>query len=203
MNSSLLLIFTRNPELGKVKTRLAAAVGDQTALDIYTFLLDHTVSITKDLPVTKRVFYTEKVQEDDIWATKYFEKRLQTGTDLGERMKSAFAQGFKEGFKKIVVIGSDMYDLSSSEILEAFDKLETHDYVIGPATDGGYYLLGMQDLKDDIFENKAWGTSSVLKETLADIQDESLAKLAAKNDVDTIDDIRNHKAFQQFLIDIT
>ena len=85
-----LIIFTRNPELGKVKTRLAKSVGDESALEIYKFLLKHTVAITKNLNVDKYVFYSENIHRDDIWDPEIFRKKLQTGTDLGEKMQNAF-----------------------------------------------------------------------------------------------------------------
>ncbi len=199
MNSkNLLLIFTRNPELGQVKTRLAKDVGDQTALDIYKFLLDHTLSITKPLAVTKEVHYSEKIHHNDIWDTSIYQKKLQIGEDLGNRMKNAFAAGFKNGYSNIIIIGSDMYDITSEELMEAFKELDTKDFVLGPAEDGGYYLLGMRKLNQDIFVNKEWGTNTVLRDTLKDLKDENFSLLEEKNDVDYFSDIKEHKAFQQF-----
>ncbi|MEX0360564.1 MAG: TIGR04282 family arsenosugar biosynthesis glycosyltransferase, partial [Allomuricauda sp.] len=152
----LLLIFTRNPELGKCKTRLAAKVGDQTALDIYKFLLSHTVNITSELDVTKWVFYSNEIWEKDIWANGTYQKKLQNGTDLGQRMLNAFQEGFESGYEKIVIIGSDMYDLSQADLELAFSQLNQHDYVVGPAEDGGYYLLGMTALNKELFQDKQW-----------------------------------------------
>lgn len=199
MNSkNLLLIFTRNPELGKVKTRLAKDLGDQTAFDIYKFLLDHTLAITKTLAVTKEVYYSEKIHNNDIWDEALYNKKLQKGKDLGERMKNAFASGFKNGYTNIIIIGSDMYDMSSEDLMLAFQKLEETDYVIGPAEDGGYYLLGMRKLNSVIFEDKEWGTQTVLKDTLQDLDQESKTLLEVKNDVDYFSDIKEHRAFQHF-----
>ncbi len=197
-SKNLLLIFTRNPELGKVKSRLAKDVGDQTALDIYKFLLDHTVSITETLPITKEVHYSEKIHENDIWDSSIFQKRQQVGKDLGDRMQHAFTTGFKNGYSNIIIIGSDMYDITSEEITEAFKKLDTNDFVIGPAEDGGYYLLGMRKLELSIFVNKVWGANTVLKDTLQDLDQENKVLLEVKNDVDYYSDIKEHKAFQQF-----
>jgi len=195
----LLIIFTRNPELGKCKTRLAATVGDEAALDIYIFLLKHTVSITENLEVTKQVHYSIKVRDNDLWNDSKFEKKQQYGADLGLRMHHAFQEGFKEGYQQIIIIGSDLYDVSQDDLENAFNQLENHDFVIGPAEDGGYYLLGMKRLLPELFQNKNWGTSSVLKDTLTNLENESLQLLPQKNDVDYYEDIQDIEVFQQFL----
>lgn len=201
-SNNLLLIFTRNPELGKCKTRLAASVGDKTALDIYKFLLNHTVAITKNLVLDKQVLYSEEIWEDDIWDSKIFTKRLQEGIDLGERMSNAFEEGFKAGYKKICIIGSDMFDLSENDLKNAFTSLNKHEIVIGPAEDGGYYLLGMKSLHEKLFQNKAWGTGNVLKHTLQDLEGKNYSTLATRNDVDLYEDIADIEAFQPFLKNI-
>ncbi|RYC51967.1 TIGR04282 family arsenosugar biosynthesis glycosyltransferase [Flagellimonas olearia] len=199
MGNSLLLIFTRNPELGKCKTRLAAKVGDTAALRIYEFLLQHTVSFTKNLAVEKWVFYSEDIWENDIWDNYTYTKKVQQGPDLGMRMLNAFEQGFKAGFEKIIIIGSDMFQLSQTDMEEAFSRLDDHDVVLGPAEDGGYYLLGMTALKKEVFQNKTWGTDTVLSNTLQDLRSESVFMLPEKNDVDHYEDIKDIEAFQPFL----
>ncbi len=199
MSDSLLLILTRNPELGKCKTRLAATVGDRAALEIYQFLLQHTVSLTKHLKVEKWVYYSEEIWEDDMWDNAHYQKKLQIGKDLGERMQNAFKDGFQAGFEKVITIGSDMYNLAQTDLEEAFSKLETHDYVVGPAEDGGYYLLGMKSLNQSLFQDKEWGTDTVLADTLQDLKTESVALLDERNDVDYYDDIKDIKAFAPFI----
>ncbi|RIV70899.1 TIGR04282 family arsenosugar biosynthesis glycosyltransferase [Flagellimonas aequoris] len=199
MSKSLLLILTRNPELGKCKTRLAATVGDNAALEIYKFLLNHTVSLTKDLSVNKWVFYSEEIWEDDIWDNHIYQKKLQVGKDLGERMLNAFKEGFQAGFDQVIIIGSDMYHLAQKDLEEAFRQLKNHDYVVGPAEDGGYYLLGMKQLNEKLFQNKAWGTNTVLASTLKDIEGTKIALLDERNDVDYYEDIKDIGAFQPFL----
>jgi|TARA_E500000318_G_scaffold94917_2_gene94495 hypothetical protein len=174
-------------------------VGDKTALDIYQFLLDHTVSFTKELEVEKWVYYSEEIWEDDIWDNKIYQKKLQIGEDLGERMMNAFKEGFQAGFDNIIIIGSDMYHLDQSDMANAFSKLQNHDYVVGPAEDGGYYLLGMKSFNSQLFQNKNWGTDTVLQDTLADIKNEKIALLEVKNDVDYYEDIKDIKAFEPFL----
>ena len=196
---NLLIIFTRNPELGKCKTRLAATIGDSSALSIYKFLLAHTVSITENLDLIKQVHYSVKIRENDIWDRSIYSKKKQEGDDLGMRMLNAFEQGFNTGFKNIIIIGSDMYDLSQKDIEDAFLLLEQNDFTIGPAEDGGYYLLGMKKLKPELFRNKYWGTNSVLKNTLSDLLNEKAATLAVRNDIDIYDDIKDIELFQQFI----
>ncbi|MDR5589195.1 TIGR04282 family arsenosugar biosynthesis glycosyltransferase [Christiangramia sp. SM2212] len=196
---NLLLIFTKNPVAGKVKTRLAKDLGDDKALEIYKFLIDHTVKFTTSVNSSKQVYYSDAVNENDIWSNDIFSKRKQNGDDLGIRMENAFQTGFNEGFRKIIVIGSDMYDINTEDIKKAFQKLNDHEYVIGPALDGGYYLFGMKSLNSDVFKNKEWGTSSVLKDTLKELDSEDVAFLETRNDVDLLDDIKDHPAFQKFI----
>jgi rSAM/selenodomain-associated transferase 1 len=199
MNKDLLIIFTRNPELGKVKTRLSSRIGNDAALRIYKFLLKHTAEITKELKVVKEVCYSEKIKKDDIWDTDIYSKKLQKGTDLGERMHHAFKQGFNEGYTHIIIIGSDMYELSKEDLEAAFRSLMDHDYIIGPAKDGGYYLLGMKRFTSELFKNKNWGTDTVLQATLNDLKKESMKLLPVRNDVDYFEDIQHIDVFKQFL----
>ncbi len=194
----LVLIFTRNPELGKCKTRLATTIGDQAALDVYKILLTHTVSVTENLSCAKEVYYSAKIKQDDVWNPKRYTKKLQSGTDLGERIKNAFAEGFMLGYENIIIIGSDLYDLNQQDIELAFKHLKTHDCVIGPAEDGGYYLLGIKTLYPKLFENKSWGTATVLQDTLHDLKQQKVKLLEQRNDIDQYEDIKDIPIFQQF-----
>jgi uncharacterized protein len=198
MNKNLLLIFTRNPELGKVKTRLATTIGAKNALQIYNFLLKHTQDIVAQIDVTKRVLYSEEINQNDIWNNKLYQKKMQFGSDLGARMKNAFADGFEDDFKKIVIVGTDLLDLEVCDIEKAFSELDNHDLVIGPAKDGGYYLLGLKFIPDGIFSNKNWGTSTVLEATLSNLENFTICFLKTKNDIDTFDDIKDIKIFKKF-----
>ena len=112
---------------------------------------------------------------------------------------TAFEQGFKDGYKNIIIIGSDMYDMSQEDLEEAFSALKNHDAVVGPAEDGGYYLLGMRSLQTKVFTNKTWGTDTVLANTLKDLEDTNVKVSAERNDVDYFSDIKHVDAFQQFL----
>lgn len=197
-----ILIFTRNLKLGKVKTRLAKTIGDEKALEIYQFLVQKTKQISDQVQVKKRVYYDQSITENDFWNSEDYQKFLQKGTDLGSRMYQAFLQAFQSDFEKVIIIGSDLYDLTPKIISEAFQELDKSDVVIGPAEDGGYYLLGMKVLHPPIFKNKNWGTDSVRKETLADLKEKKVFLLEELNDVDIFEDIQDHPAFQHFLKDL-
>jgi rSAM/selenodomain-associated transferase 1 len=186
-----LIIFVRNPELGKVKTRLAKTIGDEQALQIYKQLLQRTVEVTRNLASDKYVFYADGVNPNDVWENERYNKRKQEGDDLGERMQNAFQRVFNEGFAKVAIIGSDCYDLTSEIVTEAFEKLDAFDAVLGPSTDGGYYLFGMKNLVEDIFKDKRWSTESVLNDTINDLTLNgcSFFRLPALTDVDEEENI--------------
>ncbi|MEO5603135.1 MAG: TIGR04282 family arsenosugar biosynthesis glycosyltransferase [Cyclobacteriaceae bacterium] len=188
---SLLIIFYRNPKLGKVKTRLAASMGNQKALDIYRKLSLHTRSVTEGLNVDKIVFYSDAIDLMDIWPNAIYLKAMQEGEGLGQKMQNAVVAGFETGYTSICIIGTDCLELTPEVITEAFEELESVDAVIGPATDGGYYLLGMKKPHSQIFSNKNWSTHSVLRETIDDFEALNLlyVKLEELRDVDTEDDL--------------
>ncbi|WP_462219272.1 TIGR04282 family arsenosugar biosynthesis glycosyltransferase [Ferruginibacter sp.] len=186
-----LIIFVRNPVLSKVKTRLAATIGEEKALQVCKHLLQHTHTSTKDISVTKFVYYADYINEDDIW--NGFEKKLQQGNNLGQRMQIAFQELFEADFTKVCIIGSDCYELNSNIIERAFEKLNTADIVIGPVTDGGYYLLGLNKLIPELFINKSWSTETVFADTIKDATSLQINfhQLPVLNDIDTEKDLRN------------
>ncbi len=120
---SALIIFARNPVLGKVKSRLAATLGEEKALLIYKALLTHTHNISIKLSADKFIFYEDYINDDDLWENHIYKKFLQQGDDLGSRMKNAFSYLFEKKYEKIVIIGSDCYELSMDIIIEAFNLL--------------------------------------------------------------------------------
>ena len=186
MKKELLIIFAKNPTLGKVKTRIAATMGDEKALAIYHILLSHTVSITSGLNCDKAVYYSDFVDTEDKWDNKLYQKHIQTGSDLGDRMSNAFQEGFEKGYQRICIIGSDCMEINEKIIKDAFNSLSVHDAVIGPAHDGGYYLLGLTRMSQELFENKPWSTNLVLSETINDFNKQKLAyhSLPVLSDVD-------------------
>ena len=165
MTKEALIIFAKNPEAGKVKTRLAATIGNEAALTIYNQLIAHIISITTDLPINKYVFYLNEITLNDTWDDNIFRKQLQNGNNLGERMKNAFNTVFENGYKSVVIIGTDCPGLDGDMIMDAFARLDLYDVIIGPSEDGGYYLLGSKCLHSALFESIAWSTSTVLKDT--------------------------------------
>lgn len=191
-----LIIFARNPKLGTCKTRLAKRIGDQAALNIYIHLLKHTAATTQEIQVDKFVFYSQAIHKNDLWNASIFKKRLQQGNDLGERMQNAFMELLGLGYEKVIIVGSDLLDLRAKHIQTAFDYLDKNDVVIGPAKDGGYYLLGMKNLHPSLFKNKAWGTSTVLKNTLDNLKEMDFSILEPLNDIDTFEDVKDYKELE-------
>jgi len=191
-STNALLIFSKNPILGKVKTRLAATIGNDRALKVYIRRLNHTLSVTKDINATKIVFYSDFIAMNDIWDDGYL-KNIQRGADLGERMATAFDETLKKGFYKAVIIGTDCYDLTNAVIADTFSALENHDVVIGPALDGGYYLLGMKAHYPQLFDDMVWSTDTVFDNTLARCADLKLSSflLPVLSDIDDEKDLVN------------
>jgi len=199
VSKNLIIIFTRNLELGKVKTRLAKTIGDESALNIYKFLLNHTEKTIRNIDYDKAVYYSIKVRNNDIWDKTVYQKHQQRGNDLGERMHNAFREAFSKGYKKIVIVGSDLYDLEAKDINYAFEQLSKCDVVIGPAVDGGYYLLGMKIMHSQIFQNKDWGTSTVFQSTINNLQNKRVFLLDELNDIDTYDDMKDNSILKKHI----
>jgi len=195
-----LIVFVKNPLLGKVKTRLAQKIGLKNALRIYQKLLNHTLKIILPLTQDVIIYYSDEVIIDDMWAGRQFLKEKQSGIDLGNKMSNAFNECFSKGYKKICIIGSDNLEITTEIIEQAFHVLNETDIVIGPATDGGYYLAGMKAQYSKIFKNKSWSTSRVLEETINDLKDQTLSYSLLKtlSDIDTYKDLK--KAIDRGLI---
>lgn len=183
-----LIIFARKPLIGKVKTRLAASIGDEKALQIYLRLLEHTRAVAKQLLCDCFVFLTEPT-DDDFWEGFFCEQ--QKGNALGEKMQNAFEMLFNKGYDQCIIIGSDCPGLEKEIVESAFTYLLNEDVVIGPAVDGGYYLLGIKMMIAEIFNDKEWSTHKVLKQTIKDIEKINLTYriLPFLNDVDEEKDV--------------
>lgn len=184
-----LLLFVRNPEKGKVKTRLAQDLGDDQALAIYLELLGITRKVAVAIPAERFLFYSNFIPQSDDWSETQFQKHLQSNGDLGARMEAAFQLAL-ETHQKAVIVGSDCPELSPEIIEQAFTQLDNCDAVFGPANDGGYYLLGLKTVIPTVFQEMVWSTESVLSETLARLNatGKSYALLPELSDVDHAED---------------
>ncbi|NCT16003.1 MAG: glycosyltransferase [Flavobacteriales bacterium CG18_big_fil_WC_8_21_14_2_50_32_9] len=199
-SKNLLIVFVKNIRLGKVKTRLAQTIGDENAFLIYKELVKITENATQQLQDCSIQIYFSDVIIETKW--KGYEKFIQKGNDLGEKMQHAFEQGFNSGYEKILLIGSDLPDISASIIKLAFDELANNDIVFGPAEDGGYYLVGMNKLHPAIFQNKPWSNEELLSLTLKELSDYKLQLLPFLNDIDVYEDLIKYPKLMA-LIEIT
>ena len=191
------LVFVRAPEAGRVKTRLAAAIGAEGALRVYRRLAAHTLAQVRQLAaegVEVRVHYTpagagaavrEWLGDGPLYLPQ------AESDDLGMRMGDAFARAFADGAGRVVIVGSDLPELTTALLHRAFDLLESHPAVLGPARDGGYYLLGLREMVDDIFSDVPWSTPGVLALTLQRLHDAGVepAILEELPDVDEVGDL--------------
>jgi rSAM/selenodomain-associated transferase 1 len=190
-NNQLLMVFTKNPELGKCKTRLASTLGDEAALKVYEQLLDYTVDFASKVEAKKYVYYSKNIPSNDRWSESIFEKKVQTEGNLGVKMATAFKENFDKGFEKIIIIGSDCAEIDESDIENAFQALDESEVVIGPAIDGGYYLLGMRTFIPSLFQDKSWSTPDLINETISTLkrQQISFSLLKEKSDIDFEEDL--------------
>ncbi|RUA28220.1 MAG: glycosyltransferase [Bacteroidetes bacterium] len=191
----LLIIFVKNPELGKCKTRLAATIGDEKALNFYKNMLKRTKVVTEKVEADKAIYYSSFIDKGDLWSNDPpFYKFLQNqNPDLGIKMQSAFEEAFINDYESVCIIGSDCYALNEKVIEQAFTSLETQDTVLGSSNDGGYYLLGMNELHTQLFRNKEWSTDSVAPETIQDFKRLKLDYflLEELTDIDNEEDLKS------------
>jgi rSAM/selenodomain-associated transferase 1 len=194
-DKSIVLLFIKAPFKGQVKSRLAAAVGEEAALELYkNFTLD-TIDALSASGYPFRICFHPPNANDAItmWLTGH-PIAPQDGNDLGERMELAFKKIFSEGFTSAILIGSDIPDLTPAVFHEALESLKKNDAVIGPATDGGYYLIGFnqKSFLPRIFRGIPWSTDMVFQETMDILHESSLRVhlLPHWKDVDTLEDLR-------------
>jgi rSAM/selenodomain-associated transferase 1 len=197
LENKSVLLFVKSPRKGAVKSRLAATLGETAAQDIYkSFVLDILKTLISGRYPLRIFFYPPDARaEVTNWLGKSFVYMPQRGEDLGARMADAFVQSFSEGLEKLILIGSDVPDLTEAIIDEAFKSLQSNDAVIGPASDGGYYLIGFNKgtFLPDIFTGLMWSTSSIFRQTMKVLQESgcSVHILPECSDVDTVDDLRS------------
>jgi rSAM/selenodomain-associated transferase 1 len=193
---SIILLFIKAPVRGRVKSRLAAAIGQEAALELYkNFILDIVDTVKKTGYPFRICYYPpEAGSEASSWLSGQYRFTPQQGSDLGKRMENAFIRCFSEGFERAILIGSDLPDLAPSVLKEAMASLAKHDVVIGPASDGGYYLIGFHKhtLMPRVFHGMSWSTETVFQKTMAILKNSalSIAQAPTWNDVDTVEDLR-------------
>ena len=163
-----LLIFAKYPEAGRVKTRLAKRVGAAKAAQLYRDMVTTVVAKTKpDAASFERILYYDPPERSEAFQDwlPFLQQQPQRGDDLGERMSNALEESLQTA-AHTVIIGTDCIDIDSEVVTSAFAALLDHDLVLGPATDGGYYLIGCRAASPALFAGIAWSTPSVLEQTL-------------------------------------
>jgi rSAM/selenodomain-associated transferase 1 len=195
---SSVLLFVKYPEKGKVKTRLASKIGDDAALAVYQELVSSMLDELNKCRYPRRIYFTPMNAKDNMgdWIGTESTYVAQSGSDVGERMKNAFLEVFETGVERALLIGSDVPDITVKILDEAMDSLERNDVVIGPAMDGGYYLVGFnaRSLTPEIFDNIMWSTSTVYEKTLEILRGngQRVHCLQELRDIDTLDDLEEY-----------
>jgi hypothetical protein len=165
-----LILFTRYPEPGKVKTRLVNALGQQGAAELHKRMTEHIAKTVRQFAATRSIatvyFEGALFGEMSRWLGKDFLFQPQSAGDIGERMANAFANSFLDGAERVVIIGSDCPEISLNTLEQAFQALRHNHVVIGPAKDGGYYLIGLSMMIPQLFRNIQWGTERVFQQTM-------------------------------------
>ncbi len=186
-----LAVFLKAPRAGAVKTRLAQAIGSRAALDAYQQMVDHLVEALQQIPKLQLRFTPDDAAaEVNRWRSPSWEVRPQGAGDLGQRLSAAFGELFSAGAERAVIIGSDCPWVTVQDIEEAWRRLADHDVVLGPAVDGGYWLIGLAQPQPALFENISWSSSDVFEQTLARATAAGLniALLRQLSDIDTVAD---------------
>jgi hypothetical protein len=178
-----LCLFAKYPSLGKVKSRLAAEIGEEEALLVYRKLLDRAV-----FEHTKRGYDLVIGYSGEGFGKLYPDVSLyrQEGNNLGERMKNMFS-ALLSTYENVVLIGVDVI-VEKEIVLKAFSLLDSHDIVLGPATDGGYYLIGMKEVHD-VFSGISFGSATVFSETMEKCKGLSVGLVEEKQDIDKKKDL--------------
>jgi rSAM/selenodomain-associated transferase 1 len=195
-NDALILFFMKYPEPGEVKTRLAESIGSDKAAQLYrTFILDLLGKLESARLPFAICFYPERKKELLMeWLGEGYQYIPQRGVDLGERMAAAFLEAFAGGDSRVILMGGDFPDLPQAFLEEALGALNTHDAVIGPAMDGGYYVIGFrkETFIQQAFEGIDWSTEGVFRQTLSILKAHRrrVYVLPVWNDIDTIEDLR-------------
>ncbi len=196
MTDEALLLFVRFPEPGRAKTRLIPALGAEGAAALYRRMATEVAAeagrlVRTGLGHVALVEPPERVAAAGRWLGSPWQTRAQAAGDLGARLAAAFDDAFAAGAERVVAIGTDCLDLDADLLGLALDRLADHDAVVGPATDGGYYLLGLSRPVASCFEQIPWSTSETLRVTRARLAAAgcTVAELLELRDLDTPDDL--------------
>lgn len=191
MTINHLIIFCKNPVEGQVKKRLATEIGDENALAIHLALIKHTSDVAKTVIAQRKCYYSDFISNKDDFDDGHFEKLIQKGEDVGERLYNAAKTSFGEWANKVVLIGCDCYELNAGIIEEAFRALEENDFVIGPTKEGNLYLLGMNDLPKDLLLEKEWNHENVFLDMLLEIKKANMSHyiLPTLSEVISLEDV--------------
>ena len=191
-----LIIFTRYPEPGKTKTRLIPALGDVGAANLHKQMTEHTIFQVKELQKITRVsvevrFTGGNLEKMQNWLGHDLGYQFQSEGDLGARMAESLINAFNQKAQQVIIIGTDCPDLNSQILTTAFEKLEVFNLVLGPALDGGYYLIGLQQPIAELFMNISWGTAQVFAKTVEIAQklNLSIGYLQPLADIDRPEDL--------------
>jgi rSAM/selenodomain-associated transferase 1 len=170
MDKNLLVIFYTDPSR-EAKPLLKSAIGTEKTQAVCEYLVETVRTMVDGLPFDKAVFYDASISPGDRWDDSLYVKQLQSGKDRGERLQNAFTWAFTSGYKNVCVIVTDCHGLTSEIITRAFEFLdEGGDAIIGPSKDGGYYLLGLNRLYPELFDEKSWDSYTLLDDTLQDLE---------------------------------
>ena len=204
MAKERLIVFTRYPEPGLTKTRLIPALGAKGAAILQRQMTEYTMSKVRELqsdrPVSVEVrFAGGKLTLMQDWLGSDIVYQPQGEGDLGSRMARSLSVALESGIERAVIIGTDCPGLNVILIAKAFQELHFHDLVLGPAIDGGYYLIGLSCLISELFTGISWGTAEVLQQTvdIAKKLDLSIAYLPPLADVDRPEDLPIWEQTQQ------
>lgn len=189
--NEIIIVFTKYPEEGKVKTRLATHVGNIAAVEIYSRLLRHTEEQLRLSEKKYVVYWGNFIPTDDAFFASAESHYLQCEGDLGKRMSTAFVDQFSAGFSAVYAIGCDCYELNAKHLIRAGEVLQDHDVVYGPAQDGGYYLKGMKKYHAFLFEDLPWSTEQLFEICKQRLNNNSVSfrEIDTVSDVDYFDDL--------------
>ena len=203
-SAQALILFAKDPVAGQVKTRLSSLLDNSTTLNLYHhFLSDSIEKVCSVAEADRFIGIASNSQTgyfEDVSRRRSVQLFVQEGDNLGERMRRAFEERFKEGYERVVIIGADSPTLPTAYIEQALQSQK--EVVIGPSTDGGYYLIGMQGKVTDVFEGVSWGTDQVLSETLDVLKGQRAEAelLPVWYDVDLPEDLRFLKTHLEWMV---